>query len=125
MLPLTRCPPQPTPPINVAAKSSLAGYGAPLADDRGDLIRQVKEANDIVEVVGSYLSLRPAGKTFKGLCPFHEDTRPSLDVDPQKQRYRCWACNKFGDVISFVQEHDRVTFKEALELLGRRAGISL
>jgi DNA primase len=96
-----------------------------VADDRADLIRQVKEANDIVDVVGSYLALRPAGKTFKGLCPFHEDSRPSLDVDPQRQRYRCWACNKVGDVISFVQEHDRVSFNEALELLGRRAGISL
>jgi len=96
-----------------------------VADDRADVIRQVKEANDIVDVVGSYLSLRPAGRTFKGLCPFHEDTRPSLDVDPQRQRYRCWSCNKFGDVITFVQEHDRVSFKEALELLARRAGISL
>ncbi len=96
-----------------------------MADDWADLIRQVKEANDIVDVVGSYLALRPAGKTFKGLCPFHEDSRPSLDVDPQRQRYRCWSCNKSGDVISFVQEHDRVSFKEAFELLGRRAGISL
>jgi DNA primase len=89
------------------------------------LKQQVKEASDIVAVVGGYLTLRPAGPTFKGLCPFHDDTRPSFDVDPRRQRYRCWACNKFGDVISFVQEFERVSFQEALELLARRAGISL
>jgi DNA primase len=93
-----------------------------LADDR---VSQVKQANDIVDVVGGYLALRPAGGTFKGLCPFHDDTRPSFDVDPRRQRYRCWSCNKFGDVLSFVQEFERVTFREALELLARRAGITL
>jgi DNA primase len=89
------------------------------------LIKQVKEANDIVDVVGAYVALRPAGATFKGLCPFHDDSRPSFDVDPRRQRYRCWSCNKFGDVITFIQEHDRVDFREALELLARRAGITL
>jgi DNA primase len=93
-----------------------------LADDR---VKQVKEANDIVDVVGGYLALRPAGATYKGLCPFHEDSRPSFDVDPRRQRYRCWACGKYGDVISFVQEHERISFPEALELLARRAGITL
>ena len=96
-----------------------------MADDRVALKQQVKEANDIVDVVGSYLSLRPAGPTFKGLCPFHDDHRPSFDVDPRRQRYRCWSCGKYGDVISFVQEHEHVGFREALELLARRAGISL
>src|SRR5215469_13760211 len=98
--------------------------GGPLADDWGGLIRQVKEANDIVDVVGGYVALRPAGPTFKGLCPFHDDHRPSFDVDPRRQRYRCWPCGKHGDVISFVMEHERVTFREALELLARRAGIA-
>jgi DNA primase len=88
-----------------------------------DWVKQVKEANDIVDVVGGYLALRPAGATFKGLCPFHDDNRPSFDVDPRRQRYRCWACGKYGDVIAFVQEHDRVDFREALDLLARRAGI--
>src|SRR5947209_11304565 len=99
--------------------------GGPLADDWRALIQQVKEANDIVDVVGSYVALRPAGPTFKGLCPFHDDHRPSFDVDPRRQRYRCWSCGKYGDVITFVQEHERVDFREALELLARRAGISL
>jgi DNA primase len=93
-----------------------------LADDR---VKQVKEANDIVDVVGSYLALRPAGPYFKGLCPFHDDHNPSFQVDPKWQNFRCWSCGKYGDVISFVQEHDRVSFVEALELLARRAGITL
>jgi DNA primase len=99
--------------------------GGPLTDDRVALIQQVKAANDIVDVVGSYISLRPVGPTFKGLCPFHEDHRPSFDVDPRRQRYRCWSCGKHGDVIAFVQEHLRMTFNEAVELLGKRVGISL
>jgi DNA primase len=94
----------------------------PLADDR---VTQVKQANDIVDVVGGYLALRPVGGTFKGLCPFHEDTHPSFDVDPRRQRFRCWSCGKYGDVLSFVQEFEHVTFPEALELLARRAGITL
>lgn len=94
-----------------------------MADDR---VKQVKEANDIVAVIGGYLELRPAGGTrFKGLCPFHEDHNPSLIVDQQWQNYKCWSCNKYGDVIQFVQEHERVSFAEALELLARRAGIRL
>jgi len=96
-----------------------------VADDLGAVVQQVKEANDIVDVVGGYLVLRQAGPTFKGLCPFHDDHKPSFDVDPRRQRYRCWACGKHGDVLSFVQEHDRVDFVQALELLARRAGITL
>lgn len=93
-----------------------------MADDR---VKQVKEANDIVDVVGGYVSLRQAGPTFKGLCPFHDDHHPSFDVDPRRQRYRCWVCGKYGDVISFVQEFERISFREALEQLARRAGILL
>lgn len=94
-----------------------------MADDR---VKQVKEANDIVAVIEGYLELRPAGGArFKGLCPFHDDHNPSLIVDQQWQNYKCWSCNKYGDVITFVQEHERVSFAEALELLARRAGITL
>jgi DNA primase len=93
-----------------------------LSDDR---VKLVKQANDIVDVVGSYVTLRPAGGTFKGLCPFHDDSRPSFDVCPKRQRYRCWACGKFGDVISFVQEVEKASFRDALELLARRANIDL
>src|SRR5262249_50433600 len=96
--------------------------GWPLADDR---VKQVKEANDIIKVVEGYLELRPVGNKFKGLCPFHDDHNPSFTVDPQWQNYKCWSCGKYGDVITFVQEYERVSFAEALELLARRAGITL
>ena len=96
-----------------------------MANDRGSLTKRVKEANDIVDVVGTYVALHPAGKKFKGLCPFHDDHRPSFDVDPQFQNYRCWSCGKNGDVFTFIMDHERVSFPEAQELLARRAGITL
>jgi DNA primase len=93
--------------------------------DPVELTKQIKAANDIVNVVGSYLALRPAGPVFKALCPFHTDSHPSLDVDPRRQRYRCWACGKHGDVITFVQEMEKVAFLEARQILATRAGIKL
>src|SRR5262245_15823274 len=102
-MPLTpsRALPQPRSARGKAGRyptlSQASAHGCPVADDRADLVQQVKAANDIVEVVGGYLALRPAGSTFKGLCPFHDDQRPSLDVDPRRQRYKCWACGAFGD----------------------------
>ncbi len=96
-----------------------------MSGDWAALKQQIKDASDIVDVVGSYVSLRPAGAVHKGLCPFHEDHNPSFTVDPRRQNYRCWACNKYGDVFSFVQEIKHVGFMEAVEELARRAGISL
>jgi len=108
---------------NCRRRRTLLGF--PLTDDRVALTQRIKEANDIVDVVGGYIALRPAHGTFKGLCPFHDDQKPSFDVDPRRQRYKCWACGKYGDVIKFVQEYERIGFREALELLARRAGITL
>ncbi|HEY3787262.1 MAG TPA: DNA primase [Urbifossiella sp.] len=96
-----------------------------MPSDPVELTKQIKAASDIVAVVGGYLALKPAGPTFKALCPFHGDSRPSLDVDPRRQRYRCWACGKHGDVITFVQEMEKVGFKEARIILANRAGIKL
>jgi DNA primase len=93
--------------------------------DRGSQAKLVKEASDIVAVIGSYLALTPAGSLYKGLCPFHHDSRPSLTVDPKWQNFRCWACGKHGDVFTFVQEFEKLDFREALHLLANRAGIKL
>ncbi|MFL5339487.1 MAG: DNA primase [Gemmataceae bacterium] len=92
-----------------------------------DLTKQVKEASDIVAVIGQYVQLRPAGATYKGLCPFHNDHRPSFQVDPRPQflNYRCWSCGKAGDVFTFIQEYEKVGFLEARAMLAQRAGISL
>jgi DNA primase len=110
--------------LAASRQTALLHDGCPVKPDWEAFKERVKAASDIVDVVGAYVNLRPAGPTFKGLCPFHDDKHPSFDVDPRRQRYRCWACNKFGDVINFVQEFERVSFPEALELLARRAGIS-
>jgi DNA primase len=85
----------------------------------------VKEANDIVDVVGEYLTLTKRGRTFKGLCPFHDDHHPSLDVDPDRQYFRCWACGKHGDVFTFIMEKERCDFRSALELLAQRANLDI
>jgi DNA primase len=96
-----------------------------LADDWVSVTKQVKEASDIVAVVGGYVALQPAGAVFKGLCPFHNDSRPSFQVDPKWQNYRCWSCRQSGDVFEFVKKFEKVEFREAVELLARRAGIPL
>jgi DNA primase len=93
--------------------------------DPVELTRQIKAACDIVAVVGGYLRLTPAGVTFKALCPFHNDSRPSLDIDPRRQRYKCWSCGAHGDVFSFVQHMEKIGFREARQILANRAGIKL
>lgn len=86
---------------------------------------QVRQAIDIVDLVGSYLPLRREGRGFKALCPWHDDSRPSLQVNPQRQSFKCWVCDIGGDIFSFVMKMENVDFPEALELLAERAGIKL
>ncbi|HEX4148033.1 MAG TPA: DNA primase, partial [Pirellulales bacterium] len=90
-----------------------------------DAKEQVRQATDIVDLIGSYLQLRREGRGYKALCPWHSDTRPSLQVNPERQSFRCWVCDIGGDAFSFVMRHDGLTFPEALALLAERAGITL
>ena len=90
-----------------------------------ELKKQVKTANDIADVIATYIPVSPAGKAFKSLCPFHNDTRPSLQIDRTYQNYRCWACDARGDVFDFVMKFEKVDFPEALRILAARAGIKL
>jgi len=90
-----------------------------------DAKQRVKEATDIVDLVGSYLSLRREGRGFKALCPWHADTRPSLQVNPERQSWKCWVCDIGGDVFNFVMQMESVAFPEALAMLADRAGIPL
>ena len=90
-----------------------------------ELKKQVKQANDIVDVVASYVPVTPNGKLYKCLCPFHNDTRPSLQIDKHFQNFRCWSCDARGDVFDFVMKFEKVTFPEALRILAGRAGIKL
>ncbi len=90
-----------------------------------ELKKQVKTGNDIADVIATYIPVTPAGKGFKALCPFHNDTRPSLQIDRTYQNYRCWACDARGDVFDFVMKFEKVDFPEALRILAARAGVKL
>ncbi len=96
-----------------------------MPSDPVELTRQIKASCDIADVVGGYLTLVPAGPIFKAICPFHTDSRPSLDVDSRRQRYKCWSCGAHGDVFSFVEHMEKVGFREAREILAKKAGIKL
>ncbi len=88
-----------------------------------EIIKQIRESNDIVEVIGSYLPLTQRGKNYFALCPFHSDHSPSMSVSPDKQIFRCFTCKKSGNVITFVMEYENVNFTEALRILAQRVGI--
>jgi len=90
-----------------------------------DIKEQVRQAIDLVELVGDYLPLRREGAQFKALCPWHPDRRPSLTVNPARQSWKCWVCDIGGDIFSFVQRMERLEFPEAVRFLAERAGIAL
>lgn len=88
-------------------------------------VNRVQQANDIVDVVGEHVSLKKKGRELIGLCPFHEDHKPSMNVNPVKQIFKCFACGAGGDVLKFVQMREGLTFPQAIERLAERAGIAL
>src|SRR5258705_3574001 len=93
---------------------------------RGEEARErVRVATDIVQLIGERVQLRRAGRSYKGLCPFHTEKTPSFTVTPNRQIWHCFGCSKGGDVFAFVMELDKVTFPEALRMLADRAGIEL
>src|SRR6266568_1245209 len=88
-------------------------------------LEQIRAASDIVEVIGSYLPLKRAGANFVALCPFHKEKTPSFNVHPHRQIFHCFGCHKGGDVFTFVQEYENVSFPEAVHRLAERARIPL
>ena len=93
--------------------------------DHNSAKERVRDAADIVELVGRYIPLQRQGRIYVGRCPWHDDTRPSLQVNPQRQTFKCWVCGIGGDVFAFVMKIENVEFREALEILADKAGISL
>jgi DNA primase len=93
----------------------------PQDDDR----QRVKDASDIVRVVGEVVALKPKGREFVCLCPFHDDRNPSMCVVPAKQIFHCFVCGTGGDVFTFMQKYHGMDFRKALEELARKAGIEL
>ncbi len=94
---------------------------SPFNDDK----RRVIEATDLVRLIGEQVSLRKAGREFKCVCPFHDDHNPSMCVVPHKQIYHCFVCGAGGDALSFVINYHKMSFREALQFLADRAGITL
>ncbi|WP_407652645.1 DNA primase [Aporhodopirellula aestuarii] len=85
----------------------------------------MRNASDIVDVIGRDLELRPQGRNFVARCPFHNDTKPSMTVNQERQSWKCWVCDIGGDVFSFVMQREGVDFPGALRMLAERAGIEL
>jgi len=90
-----------------------------------DTKQRVKQAVDIVELVGGHIQLRRQGRNYVGLCPWHDDTRPSLQINPERQSFKCWVCDIGGDVFTWIMKTEGVEFREALQMLADRAGITL
>ena len=93
--------------------------------DADDTLERVRQAADIVDVVGSYIPLKRAGHAFRALCPFHREKTPSFHVNPERQIFKCFGCGIGGDVFSFVQNFEKVDFAEALQILADRYNIAL
>ena len=90
-----------------------------------EIIEKVRSANDIVDIVSSYVKLQKRGANYVGLCPFHNEKTPSFSVSPSRQMFYCFGCGAGGDAFSFLRQYESYTFEEALKYLAERAGITL
>ena len=90
-----------------------------------NLIARIQQANDIIDVISEHLDLQKKGREMVGICPFHQDHKPSMYVNPEKQIFKCFACGAGGDVIKFVQMREGLTFFRTIERLADRAGIKI
>src|SRR5207253_4579623 len=97
----------------------MPGFVAP------QILDDIRAASDIVDVIGGYLPLKRAGGGFTALCPFHREKTPSFTVTPAKQIFYCFGCHKGGDVFTFVQAYESLTFIDAVRRLAERAKIPL
>ncbi len=86
---------------------------------------EILSRSDIVDIIGNYVSLKRAGSTYKGLCPFHNEKTPSFSVNPNLQIYKCFGCNNTGNVVTFLMEYENMSYVEALEYLAEKAGITI
>jgi len=84
---------------------------------------QIRDRIDIVDLISEYVSLKKSGQNWKGLCPFHAEKTPSFTVSPSKQIFHCFGCGTGGDIFTFIEKQENLTFPEAMSLLARRAGI--
>ena len=90
-----------------------------------DIIEEVINSNDIVDVVSQYVTLKRSGRNFLGLCPFHKEKTPSFSVSPDKQIFHCFGCGVGGNALHFISKVENINFRESLEILADKAGITL
>ncbi|MBO4395027.1 MAG: DNA primase [Eubacterium sp.] len=90
-----------------------------------EIVENVREHSDIVDLIKTYVNLKRAGSNYVGLCPFHNEKTPSFSVSPTKQIFYCVGCHKGGDIYTFLQEYENMTFSESVQFLAGRAGITL
>src|SRR6202000_3049076 len=92
----------------------------------GDFAYTVKEQADIVRIGGAYVKLRKSGaQNFQGLCPFHQEKSPSFSVHATRQFFHCFGCGASGDVFSFVQKAENISFPEAVRLIAQKLGVPM
>ena len=90
-----------------------------------EIIDQIRLQTDLVEVIGQFVELRHRGRNWLGLCPFHSERTPSFTVTPDKGFFKCFGCGKAGDIYSFLMEHQKLDFAQAVEFLAERLGITI
>lgn len=90
-----------------------------------EIINEIRNKTDIVDVVSRYVNLTKKGKNYIGVCPFHDDHSPSMSVSPEKQIFTCFSCGATGNVFTFVSDFEKISFSDAVKLLGEKAGISI
>src|SRR5580698_1797627 len=90
-----------------------------------EIITEIRSRADIVAVIGQHVQLKKAGRSWKGLCPFHGEKTPSFNVMPEKGFFHCFGCHETGDVFKFVMHMEGKTFVEAVEQLGARFGVAV
>lgn len=88
-------------------------------------LEDIKNSIDIVELISEYVHLKKAGQNWKGLCPFHTEKTPSFTVSPAKQIFHCFGCGAGGDIFTFLTRYETLTFPEALNILAKKAGVTL
>ncbi len=88
-------------------------------------IDKIRSNSNIVDIISSYINLEPKGKNFFGICPFHDDHNPSMSVSPEKQIYTCFVCGASGNVFTFVQNYENISFPDAVSAVAKKIGYSL